>query len=146
MFGQAAQVGDIERPVVGRAIVAHQAGAIHGEDDVQALEAHVMDDLVVGALQEGRVDGHDGLDALECQPRGEQDGLLLGDADVEIAVRHGLLQDAQAGARVHGGGDPDDPLIPFAFPHQRLAEDLRVLRRAGLGGCLARLADGRPGR
>ena len=46
--------------------------------------------------------------ALERQPGREQQRLLLGDADVEVAVRHRLLQDVQAGAGVHRGGDPDD--------------------------------------
>ena len=74
-----------------------------------------MDDLVVRALQEGRVDRGDRLAALERQPGGEQDRLLLGDADVEVAVRHLLLQDVQAGAGVHRRGDPDDPLVASAF-------------------------------
>ena len=45
---QAAQVGDVEGAVVGRAVVADEAGAVHREHHVQVLEADVVDDLVVG--------------------------------------------------------------------------------------------------
>ena len=48
--GQLAHVGDVEHAVVRRAVVAHQAGAIHGEDHVQVLQRDVVDDLVERAL------------------------------------------------------------------------------------------------
>ena len=62
---QRAEVGDVESAVVGRAVVADQAGAVHRKDDVELLEADVVDDLVVAALQERRVDRGDGLHALQ---------------------------------------------------------------------------------
>ena len=127
--GQAAQVGDVEGAVVRRAVVAHEAGAVHGEDDVELLQADVVDDLVVGALQEGRVDGAHRLGALERQPGGEEHGLLLGDAHVEVVGGLGLLQDAQPGAGVHRRRDPDDARVAPDLSHHGLAEDLRVLRR-----------------
>ena len=66
---QAAQVGDVEGAVVGRAVVADEAGAVHREDDVELLQADVVDDLVEGALQEGRVDRADRLGALRARAR-----------------------------------------------------------------------------
>ena len=83
-FGQRAEVGDVEDAVVGRAVVADEPGAVHREDDVQLLQADVVDDLVEGALQEGRVDRADRLGALEREAGGEQDRVLLGDADVVV--------------------------------------------------------------
>ena len=105
MLGSAAQVGDVEDAVVGRAVVADEAGAVHREDDVELLQADVVDDLVERALQEGRVDRADRLGALERQAGGEQDRLLLGDADVEVVLGLGLLQEVQPGAGVHRRGD-----------------------------------------
>ena len=131
--GQTSQVGDVEGAVVGRAVVADEAGAVHAEHDRQALEADVVDDLVVGALQEGRVDGDHRAGALDREAGGEQDGLLLGDADVEVALGQRLLEDREAGAGVHRGGDADHALVAVALAHERLAEHLRVLRRRGLG-------------
>ena len=133
--GQAAQVGDVEGPVVGGPVVAHEAGPIHREDDVQALEADVVDDLVVGALKEGRVDRRHRLATLERQPGGEQHGLLLGDPDVEVAVGELALEDVQARARVHRRRDPEHPLVAPALAHERLSEHLGVgRRRRRLGG------------
>ena len=129
---QAAQVGDVERPVVGGAVVADEAGAVHREHHVQPLQADVVHDLVVGALQEGRVDRRHRLAPLQGEARREQDRLLLGDADVEVAIRHRLLQDVQARPGVHRGGDPHHPVVPFALPDERFAKDLRVLRRRRL--------------
>ena len=68
------------------AVVGGEAAAIHAEDDGQVLQADVVDDRVEGALQEGGVDGAEGLEALGGQAGGEEDGVLLGDADVEILV------------------------------------------------------------
>ena len=61
--GQAAEIGDIEGAGMGRAVGADQAGAVHGEAHRQALDGDVMDDLVVGALQEGRIDRGERLEA-----------------------------------------------------------------------------------
>jgi hypothetical protein len=138
---QRAQVGDVEDPVVGRAVVADQAGAVHREDDVQALQADVVDDLVVGALQERRVDRRHRLAALEREARGEQDRLLLGDPDVEVVLGLGDLQQAEAGAGVHRGGDPDDATVAAHLLDHRLPEDRGVLRDGGAGD-LAALLDG----
>ena len=113
---QAAQVGDVEGAVVGRAVVADEPGAVHREHDVQLLEADVVDDLVEAALEEGRVDRGDRLRALEREPGGEQDGVLLGDADVVVAVGQRLLEDVEPGARVHRGGDADDALVALGTP------------------------------
>ena len=42
--------------MVRRAVVADEPGPVHAEHDVELLQADVVDDLVVGALQERRVD------------------------------------------------------------------------------------------
>ena len=72
---------------MGRAVVADEPGAVHGEDDVELLQADVVDELVVGALEEGRVDRADRLRALDREPGGEQHRVLLGDADVVVLLR-----------------------------------------------------------
>ena len=95
---KAAQVGDVEGAVVGRPVVADQSGAVHREDHVQLLEADIVDDLVVAALEEGRVDRRHGLRALESQARREEHRVLLGDAHVVVALGKLLLEDVQARA------------------------------------------------
>ena len=108
--GQRAEVGDVEGAVVGRAVVADEPGAVHREDDVEALEADVVDDLVEGALEEGRVDRGDGLGALDREAGGEEDRVLLGDADVVV-----LLGDA----RRRASRGPVPPAIAAVIPTTR---------------------------
>ena len=48
-----AQVADVEEAVVGGAVVAAEAAAVHAERDVEILQRDVMDDHVIGALHEG---------------------------------------------------------------------------------------------
>ena len=124
-----AEVGDVEGTVVGRAVVADEAGAIHREGDVEVLQADVVDDLVEGTLEEGRVDRADGLGTLQRHAGGEQDRVLLGDADVVILLGALVAELLQAGPPRHRRGDPDHPLVGFGLGDDRVGEDLRVLRR-----------------
>ncbi len=92
---------------MGGAVGTDQTGAVDGEHDRQVLQGDIVDPLVVGALQEGRVDRHDRLQAFAGESRGEGDGVLLGDADVEIACGEFLGEARQAGTLAHGRGDAD---------------------------------------
>ena len=47
-----AQEADVERPLMGRAVGTHQTGAVYGEQHRQVLQRHVVDQLVIGPLQE----------------------------------------------------------------------------------------------
>ena len=108
----AAQVGDVEQAVVRRAVLRRKPGAVHAEDHRQILQADVVNDAVVGALEEGGIDRAHRVEAHRRHAGGEQDGVFLGDADVVVAVGHRLLQMLQAGAAGHGGGDADDAYCP----------------------------------
>jgi hypothetical protein len=121
---------------MGRAVGADQAAAVEREQHRQVLDRDVVDQLVVAALQEGRVDRADRLQSLAGQTRGERDRVLLGDADVEVALGEALRELDQAGALAHRRRDRDDLRIGCSGFAQPLAEDLRVAWRAG--GLLAR--------
>ena len=66
---QAAEIGDVERAGMGRAVGADQPGAVDREAHRQVLDRDVVHDLVVGALQEGRIDRAERLVALGRQAR-----------------------------------------------------------------------------
>ena len=108
---QAAEIGDVEGAGMGRAVGADEAGAVHGEAHRQALDGDVVHDLIVGALQEGRVDGGERLQAFGREARREGYAVLLGDADVEAAVGKFLGEQVEPGARRHRGGDGDDLVV-----------------------------------
>ena len=132
--GHAAQVTDVVLALVGGAIGANDAGPVHHERDGQVLDAHVVDQLVVGALQEGAVDGAHGAEPFTGHAGGHGDGVLLGDAHIEVLVGAGLLQQVEAGAGGHGGGDAHHPGILLADLHQRLAKHLAVAGGFGFAG------------
>ena len=125
--GQAAEIGQIERAGMGRAVGAHEAGAVEDEAYGQALDSHVMHDLVIGPLQEGRIDRRKRLEALRRQTRREGHPMLLGDADIEAALREALGEFVEPRPRRHRRGQRDDALvIGFRLGNQRLAANTAV--------------------
>ena len=117
---------------MGGSVGADQTGAVHGETDRQFLDRDVVHDLVIGALEEGRIDGAERLHAFGRQPGREGHGMLLRDADVVGAFRKGLLEEVDAGAGRHRGGDADDAVVLGGFLDEALAEHLLVGRRVRL--------------
>ena len=126
MFGIWPQVGEVEDAVVRRPVVADEAGAIEREDHRQPLEADVVQHLVEGALQEGRVDGDHRAHPLAGETGGEGHRVLLGDADVEEALRVRGGEGRETGPVGHRGGDRDQALLAGGLAQQRLAEDRGV--------------------
>ena len=92
------EIGDVERTRMRRAVCADEACAVHREAHRQPLDCNVMHDLIVGALQEGRVDHREGLVALGRQAGAEGHAMLLGNADVERAVGKFLAEVIEPGA------------------------------------------------
>ena len=115
-LGQAAEIGEIKRARMRRAVGADKAGAVHGETHRQLLDRDVVDDLIICALQEGRVDRTERLITLGRQTAGKRHRMLLGDADVESAVGKGLAEKVDAGAGRHGGGNGDDLVVRSSLP------------------------------
>ena len=136
--GHREHVGDVVEPHVGLPVLAHQPRAVHAEEHRQLLHRDVVDDVVVGPLQEGAVDGADRPDALGGEPARERDCVPLGDAHVEEAAGPLLLEDAGPGARRHRRGDHHEPGDLRGEAGERLAEELGPGRRAA--GLLPRLA------
>ena len=70
-----------------RAVLADEAGAVEAERHGQVLQADIVDELVVGALRERRIERDDGVHARGRHAGGQRHRVLLGDADVEEALR-----------------------------------------------------------
>ena len=121
-----------------RPVRADKTGAIHREAHRQRLDRHVVHDLVVGALQERRIDRGERLHAFGGKTGGERHAMLLGDADIEGALGKLLREQIEARARRHRGRDGDDAIVLLGFRDQRFAEHFLILRR--LRGRLALLA------
>ena len=61
------------------------------------LDGDVVHDLVVGALQEGRIDGGEGLIAFDGESGRKSHRVLLGNAYVECAVGEGFGEAVKPG-------------------------------------------------
>ncbi len=128
---QASEIGHVEGTRMGGAVGADQSRPIDGEPHRQLLQGNVVHDLVESALQEGRIDRGERLEALGRQAGGEGDAVLLGDRHVESALGEALGELVQAGARRHRRGHRHDLLVGLRLRDQRLGEDRGVLRRVG---------------
>ena len=115
---------------VGLAVGADNAAAIDGEHHRQVLDRHVMDQLIVGALQEGGIDRHHRLVAADRQPGGEGDRVLLGDRHVEILLRVVAGELHHAGAFAHCRRDCHQRAVFGGGFTQPVAEDFRIGRQA----------------
>ncbi len=120
----AAQIGDVICAGMGRAIGAHQPGPVEREHHRQLLDRHIVDQLVVGALQKRGIDRHHRLETFAGKASGEGDGMLFGNSDVEIPLRKTLLELHQSRALAHRRRDADQALVVFGHIAQPLAEDL----------------------
>ncbi len=111
---------------MGRAVGADEPGAVDREAHRQVLDRHIVDHLIVGALEEGRIDRAERPHALRGEPGGERHRVLLGDADVERAIRVRGSELVDPGAARHRCGNRADPLVAVREPGQRLAEHVLV--------------------
>ena len=89
--------------------------------------------LVVAALQEGRIDRRERLETFGRKSGRKGHRVLLGDADIEGALRKRLGEQVDAGARRHRRSDHDDLLVLARFLNQAFAKHLCVARRVRFG-------------
>ena len=132
--GHRPQITDVVLTLVGGSIGADDAGPIEDEGDRQLLDAHIVDELVVGPLQESAVNRHHRPQPLTSHAGGHRYGVLFGDADIEVLIRQSLLQQIQTRACRHGRRDAYHPRIVLADLHQGLAKNLAVASRLRFGG------------
>src|SRR5690554_5730810 len=109
--GNTAQKGEVHAAVMGRAILTYQAGAVDGEGDIEILHRHVMNQLVIAALQEGGIDRHYRLHAFTRHAGTQRYRVLLSDGHIEIALGILLREADQVGAFTHRRGNADQSLI-----------------------------------
>ena len=114
-------------------VSAHQARTVQRKHHGQVLQGHVVNQLVVAALQERGVDGHDRLHAFAGHACGERDGMLLGDAHVVVAVGKALFKLDHARALAHGRGDAHQARVLRRHVAQPLAEHLGERLLGGRG-------------
>ena len=117
---------------MARPIGAGDAGPIDAEHHRETVHSDVVDDLVPRPVEERRVDRDDGTQPTHRHAGGSGHRMLLGDPDVEEAIREARLERQQAGWARHRRRDGDEARIGLALLHDGIGEGLRVARRHGL--------------
>src|SRR5690606_5076009 len=120
------------------AVRSDQTRTVDRKAHRQVLDRHVVHDLVVGALQKGRIDRAERAHPLRGQARGESDRVLLGNTDIEAPLWEFGGELVEAGAARHRGGNGADRAVTLRFREQSLGKDAGVARRPG--GALGLLA------
>ena len=130
----------VEDPVVGHAVLAHDAAPVEAHHHGQILDRDVVDHIVVSPLHERRIDVAERHHARSGHPGREGHGMALGDTHVEATRRHGVHEHVHRTPRRHGRRDAHDPRVEPGQFDERLAEDILVTRRgARRGDPLARI-------
>ena len=114
--------------MVRTTVVASKAGTIQCEDDGQSLHSNIVNDLIIGALQEGAVDAYNRTESFRRQTRGEGDGMCFRNADIKEAVRILFLELAQRCPTRHRGGNRTDARIFGREFDHGIGEDILILR------------------
>ena len=112
--------------MVGLAVSADYTGPVDGKDHRKLLQTDVLQDLVIGSLQERRVDRHDGPHTRLCQSSREGDAVGFRDAYVKEAAGIALGKRPQSRSVAHGRRNRADPLVLLGQMQRGKAEDLRV--------------------
>ncbi|MNN39248.1 hypothetical protein D3C81_1532780 [compost metagenome] len=82
-----AQECDIKYTLMRFAIGTNKSGTVYSEHDIGIMTANIMNDLIIGPLHEGRVYCKYRLHPLHCERCAHRCCMLLGNADINHAVR-----------------------------------------------------------
>ena len=95
-IGNAAQIRQVEGALMRGPVLTHEARPINGQGDVEALQGHIVYQLIVAALQKGGVNGEHWLESIAGHTRSQGHRVLLGNRDIIEALwkRLGLLHHA----------------------------------------------------
>jgi len=111
------------------------AGAHAAQHDMIAVIGDVGLHLLERAAgQEGRCAADERHEAAIRKAGGDADHVLLGDADIDEAVRERLLEAPEIGRADAVVADGDDALIRLRELDQRLGEGLAAVEGGGRGG------------
>ena len=103
-------------------VCRNKTRAVNGEHDVLLQQVHIVQDLIVRALQKGGVNTHHRQHALTGQTCRKGHGVLLCHAHVKEPLRRTVRKELQPGAIFHGRGNGADAAVLCSFPRKRLPE------------------------
>ena len=91
--GNGAQVSKVESAVVSHAVFPDKTSAVDAECNREFLNRHIMNHMIVGPLQEARINGHKRTEAVFGHTSGKGHGMAFGNTHVEHPVGQSRLHD-----------------------------------------------------
>src|SRR3989338_291292 len=110
-MGNVTQIADIEYAMMSSAISAHQTRAVKAKRDMKTLKRHIMNQLILGALEKSGINGTDRFHPSFGKRSGKRHRMLFGNAHVKKTVRKLLRKLRESGSRRHGGRNSDHPFV-----------------------------------
>ena len=98
-----AQESGIVNALMRFAIRWDKTGAVDGKNYILPQQIYVVDDLIIGALEEGRIDRNDRQQALTGKACRKADGILQSLGCLQAVARHGAGSEARRAWRKRGG-------------------------------------------
>ena len=126
-IGNSCQVGKIKDSLVGLSIATHQPCTVNGKYNRQILNTHIVQDLVISSLQEGRVDCHHRLHASCCQPCRKGYRMLLRNSHIEESVFIHVTEPLKPCTVRHSGRNCHHFLITLPQLTHYSRENIRII-------------------
>ena len=130
--GQGQQVGQVEYPVMGRSVGPYDSGAVYQQAYRKVLQGDVVDDLVVGALQESGVHYHKRSKSPASHAGGQSQGVGFGNAGVDDPGGVFGAQDGQSAGGRHGRGEGVERFVLAGQMQEFLPDDVLIAYPGGV--------------
>ena len=117
---------------MGLPIASHKPCPVHRKEHRQVLDTYIVQDLIIGPLQEGGVDRHHGPEPRRRHACGRRDCMGLRDSHVKKPVRKLLSEGSQPRTVRHGGSNRHQFRMLLPQLTQLSGEHVRI-GRIGLG-------------
>ena len=126
-----AQIREIEHPMVGRTVRAHQSGPIQAEHHRKVLQAHIVEHLVIGPLGKGGINSCHRPFSRRGYSSCQGDSMLFSNPHVKKALRVPLTEGLESRTSGHGCRNSQDIRILRRQLQHGIAEYLGIGRRLG---------------
>lgn len=111
-------IDTLMRLTIGR----DKTGTVNGEDHILFQQVDVMNDLIVGTLEECGINTHHREHSLAGQTGRKSHSVLFCHANIKKALGVRMVEELQASAIFHGGGNGADLLILTSLLIEQVAK------------------------
>lgn len=124
--GYGTKEGQVKGSMMRWSILAHDTCSVQTKDHIESADGHVVDDVVIGSLSEGRIYVAERKQSFRSQSAGEGYSVSFCDSYVESSLWHSLHHDVHAATCGHGRRYTHDLGILFSQLQQCMSEDILI--------------------